>query len=67
MDLLDIESGLSLVAISAKLNINLKTASEHIRRLALVDLVIKRNRGTEVLHTLTKQGIVILKFLRTLE
>ncbi len=67
MDLLDNESGLSLIEIAGKLNINFKTASEHVRRLALADLVAKHNRGATVLHILTKRGIVILKFLRTLE
>jgi predicted transcriptional regulator len=67
MDLLDTEPGLSLIEIAGKLAINFKTASEHVRRLVLADLVTKRNRGATVLHTLTRRGVVILKFLRTLE
>jgi predicted transcriptional regulator len=67
MDRLDAEPGLSLVEIAGKLSINFKTASEHVRRLALAGLVEKRNRGASVLHTLTKRGAIILKFLRTLE
>ena len=67
MNLLDTESDLSLSEISEKLNINFKTASEHVRRLALAGLITKRNRGATVLHALTKRGIIILKFLRTLE
>jgi Mn-dependent DtxR family transcriptional regulator len=67
MDLLNAETDLSLGEISEKLNINFKTASEHVRRLALADLVAKRYRGATVLHALTKRGTIILKFLRTLE
>ncbi|MGB7957595.1 MAG: winged helix-turn-helix domain-containing protein [Minisyncoccia bacterium] len=67
MDLLDRESDLSLGRIAERLSINFKTASEHVRRLALAELITKRNRGAEVLHALTKRGSYILKFLRTLE
>lgn len=67
MELLDSEPNLSLSAIAGKLNINFKTASEHVRRLTLADLITKHNRGAEVLHILTKRGAYILKFLRTLE
>lgn len=58
---------LSVFEIADELNINFKTASEHIRRLALAGLVMKRNEGSAVRHALTFQGNVILKFLRTLE
>ena len=67
MDLLDAQPDLSLMKITEKLNINFKTASEHVRRLALAELVTKHNHGAKVLHRLTKRGVVILKFLRTLE
>ena len=53
--------------IAQKLKINIKTASEHIRRLAIPGLVIKRNQGKNVRHKLSDRGVVILKFLRTLE
>ncbi len=58
---------LSVSEIAQKLRINLKTASEHIRRLAIPGLVLKRNQGKNVRHKLSDRGIVILKFLRTLE
>ncbi|OGC49568.1 hypothetical protein A2W32_03390 [candidate division WWE3 bacterium RBG_16_37_10] len=57
----------SVQEIATKLKINYKTASEHIRRLALAGLVLKRNRGVNVLHKLSQQGEIILKFLRKLE
>lgn len=58
---------LSVGEIAQKLKINLKTASEHIRRLAISGLVLKRNQGKNVRHKLSDRGVVILTFLRTLE
>lgn len=58
---------LSVEEISDALKINGKTASEHIRRLAIAGLVLKRNEGASVRHKLTSRGNLILKFLRTLE
>lgn len=67
MDLLDTSPELSVIEVADKLKINFKTASEHIRRLAITGLVLKRNQGAAVRHKLTSLGISILKFLRTLE
>lgn len=58
---------LSVIEIADELGINFKTASEHIRRLAHAGLVLKRNEGAAVRHTLAPTGRSILKFLRTLE
>ena len=58
---------LSVAEIADKLKINFKTASEHIRRLAIANLVMKRNEGNIVRHKLTSRGNTILKFLRILE
>ncbi|OGY27743.1 MAG: hypothetical protein A2Z42_02775 [Candidatus Woykebacteria bacterium RBG_19FT_COMBO_43_10] len=58
---------LSVIEISEKLKINFKTASEHLRRLAIAGLVLKRNQGAAVRHKLSPTGSSILKFLRTLE
>lgn len=67
MDLVSASPELSLQEIATRLKINIKTASEHVRRLAIPGLVLKRHRGTEVLHKLTPTGELILKFLRKLE
>lgn len=67
MMLLEREPELSLFEIADTLNINFKTASEHVRRLALAGLVLKRNEGNMVRHALTLIAKSILKFLRTLE
>jgi DNA-binding transcriptional ArsR family regulator len=58
---------LSVDQISTTLGVNFKTASEHIRRLAIAGLVLKRYEGSTVHHKLTPRAVFILKFLRILE
>lgn len=65
--LLEKKPELSVFEIADELRINFKTASEHIRRLAIAGLVMKRNEASAVRHALTVSGKLILKFLRTLE
>lgn len=67
LELLSDYPELSVMETSNRLKINFKTASEHIRRLTIPGLVIKRNQGSNVRHKLSPLGLVILKFLRTLE
>lgn len=67
LELIDRKPELSVVEIADELKINMKTASEHIRRMAIAGLIMKRNAGNFVRHALTKEGKSILKFLRTLE
>lgn len=58
---------LSVFEVSDELRTNFKTIAEHIRRLHIAGIVMKRNAGKAVRHALTDQGKVILMFLRTLE
>ncbi|MDO8471163.1 MAG: helix-turn-helix domain-containing protein [bacterium] len=58
---------LSVVEISDILKINYKTGADHIRRLTISGIVMKRNDNNSVRHALTNDGKSILKFLRTLE
>lgn len=67
MELLQKTSELSVDEIARTLKINYKTAAEHVRRLAITGLVLKRNAGHDVRHKLTPRAIQVLKFLRTLE
>lgn len=67
LELLSNKPELSVEDVSEELKINFKTASEHIRRLAMSGLVLKRNEGNNVRHKLTRRGETILKFLRILE
>ena len=67
IELLEKKPELSVVEIAETLKVNMKTASEHVRRLAIAGLVLKRSAGNAVRHKLTDRGSSILKFLRTLE
>lgn len=67
LELLDKKPGLPLWSIAEVLNMNTKTASEHVRRLSLAGLVAKRYKGSSVRHVLTGLGKTILKFLRILD
>ena len=65
--LLDKEPELSVLDIAKNLKVNFKTISEHIRRMAIAGLVIKRPEASSVRHKATGLGRAILKFLKTLE
>lgn len=67
LELLKKSPELSIIDISKKLDTNFKTISEHIKRLATAGFVIKRSDGPSVRHKITKRGLAILLFLRTLE
>lgn len=67
MRLLAVEPELSLADVAEKTKINMKTASEHLRRLAIAGIILKRSDANAVRHALSPRGISILKFLRTLE
>ena len=67
LSILDGEPQLSLDEITDRTHINYKTASEHVRRLALSGLVYKRSDSHSVRHVLSARGKQVLKFLRTLE
>ena len=67
LELLNNKPELSVLEISEKLKINYKTASEHLRRLAITGLVLKRNQEVNVRHKLSPTGKFVLKFLRKLE
>ncbi len=67
MELLHKSPELSVDEVANELSINFKTASDHIRRLAIAGIVLKRSEGSAVRHKLTATGEAILKFLRTLE
>jgi len=67
LELLKKRPELSVADISEVLNVNFKTISEHIRRLAIAGFVLKRSDGNNVRHKLTNRGLTILKFLRIIE
>jgi DNA-binding transcriptional ArsR family regulator len=67
LELLAREPELSLAEISGRLRIDMKTASEHVRRLAAADLVVKRSEGRWVRHHASARGDDVLTFLRMLD
>jgi len=67
MDLLQKQPELSVSEIADHLSIDFRTTSEHLRKLALSGIVMRRNDGAAVRHALTNRGNTILLFCRTLE
>lgn len=67
MQLLAGEPELSVQEIAERLSINYKTAADHVRRLAIAGLIMKRSDGFSVRQKLTPRGESILSFLRKLE
>jgi len=65
--LLNDRSNLTLNEIIENLNMNMKTASEHTRRLVQAGLINKQYRGREVVHTLSPYGKIIVKFIKTFQ
>ncbi len=67
LELLRKEPELSLEEVAGALSINFKTASDHMRRLAIAGLLLKRSDGHSVRHKITSRASQVLKFLRSLE
>lgn len=67
MALLEVRSNLSGFNISSELNVDFRTIAEHLRRLFIAGLILKRNRGRRVENALSETGKKALKFVRTLE
>lgn len=57
--------GITVDEIVERLKCNLKTISEHIRRLAHAGLVNKKHQGRFVGHTLSPYGKIFFRFLKT--
>jgi len=66
LELIKEEPELSVDEVAEKLSIGYKNASEHIRKLAIAGLVMKRNEGSSVRHKLTSRAESILVFCKTL-
>jgi DNA-binding IclR family transcriptional regulator len=67
LTLLAAQPELDLAAIARATGTNYKTASEHVRRLAIAGLVLKKAKGAHVLHAVSTRGRLVLRFLRALE
>lgn len=66
LELLADQPGLTLDACARALHMNVKTASEHLRRLSLADMVDKAQDGREVHHTLTERGRAAVAFIEAM-
>ncbi len=67
MEVLKKKPEMSVDEIATFLDISYKTVADHIRRLAIAGLVLKRNQDVSVRHRLTNRAESVLRFLRTLE
>ena len=67
LNLLKRQPELSVEDISERLRIGYENASDHLRKLAIAGLVLKRNEGKSVRHKLTDRANNVLTFCKTLE
>lgn len=67
LDLLDKTPELSLSEISLAIKSDIKNVSEHVRKLTIAGLILKRNQGNNIRHKLTPRGISVLQFYRIIE
>jgi DNA-binding transcriptional ArsR family regulator len=67
LDLLKRAPELSVGEISERLHIGYENASDHVRKLAIAGLVLKRYEGTTVRHKLTPRAESILVFCKKLQ
>jgi DNA-binding transcriptional ArsR family regulator len=66
LDLLSRSPELSVEDIADKLRLGYPNASDHVRKLAIAGLVMKRSDGPSVRHKLTPRGEAMLVFCKTL-
>ena len=66
LELLKKEPELSVEAISERLNAGYMNTSDHLRKMAIAGLLLKRSQGPAVLHKLTPRAEAILAFCKKL-
>jgi predicted transcriptional regulator len=67
LNLLQKNAELSVEEISEKLGMGYENTSDHVRKLALAGLVLKRHDGTCVRHKLTPRAETVLVFCKKLQ
>jgi len=67
LDLLEHEPELSVEDIAERVKIGYENASDHLRKMAIAGLVMKRYEKNTVRHKLTDRGKSILVFCKKLE
>lgn len=58
---------ITLEGIADNLNCNIKTISEHTRRLVQAGLINKKYQGQKVYHTLSPYGKIFFNFIKTFQ
>jgi len=58
---------LSVLEIADELRLDMKNAAQHIQKMAIAGLLMKRHEFNNVRHKLTPRGKSILEFYRILE
>lgn len=67
LNILKREPGLSVYEIAGRLQIGYMNASDHLRKMFIAGLLLKRSDGTAVRHTLTPRAGIILEFCKKLK
>jgi DNA-binding MarR family transcriptional regulator len=65
--LVDGNREITLEKIAETLGCNIKTISEHTRRLVQAGLINKKYSGRNVVHTLSPYGEILCKFVKTFQ
>ncbi len=65
LNVIDRNNGITLEKISEILDCNIKTLSEHTRRLVHAGLLNKKYQGRKVAHSLSPYGKRFVEFTRT--
>ncbi len=63
--LVEKNSGIDLSGIADELDANVKTISDHTRRLTHAGLIMKSYVGTQVVHSLSPYGRKFIEFIKS--
>jgi DNA-binding transcriptional ArsR family regulator len=67
LELLHQHPELSVIEIAERLKSGYENISDHVRKMAIAGLILKRNQGPAVLHKLTPRAESILMFCKRLQ
>ena len=67
IDLLNKQPELSVDEIAEKLRLGYMNTSDHLRKMAIAGLVLKRSDGPHIRHKLTDRALNVLAFCKKLE
>ena len=67
LELLERSPELSVEDVAERLHLGYENASDHIRKLAISGLVMKRYEGTTVRHKITSRATDVLVFCKKLQ